>query len=148
MVCDIANTTCMDVAIEEHQHVAIDRRATDGTSLDVASRLKHFPKRRHARLPHEENKAAERNKIARRLRHAVSGWGAISGADHAIASVGPRNETRAIRLTSTLRVNSGTGCDRINADGQPMTSRARRSPPAAERSPVAAASICAARRGT
>jgi hypothetical protein len=76
MVRDIANTTCMDVAIEEHQHIAIDRRAANGASLDVASLLKHFLKHRHVtRLCHEENKAAERNIIARRLRHAVSGWG-------------------------------------------------------------------------
>jgi hypothetical protein len=43
------------LAGEEHQHVAIDRRATDGASLDVASRLEHFPKHRHAtNLCHEE----------------------------------------------------------------------------------------------
>jgi len=76
MVRDIATTTCVDVAIEEHQYVAIDRRAADGASLDVTSRLKRFPKRRHATRPcPEENKAAERNMIARRLRHARSGWG-------------------------------------------------------------------------
>jgi hypothetical protein len=66
MVGDIANTTCVDtvLASEEHQHVAIDRRAADGAALNVASGLVHFPKRRHARLPHEENKAAERRIIA------------------------------------------------------------------------------------
>ncbi len=51
MVRDIANTTCMDVAIEEHQHVTIDRRASDSASFDVTSRLRYFPKRPHARLP-------------------------------------------------------------------------------------------------
>jgi hypothetical protein len=92
MVGDIANTTCVDVAIEEHQYVAIDRRTAAGASLAVTSRLKRFPKRRHAaRLCPEENKAAERNKIAGRLRHAVSGWGAISGVDHAIAIARCRN---------------------------------------------------------
>jgi hypothetical protein len=48
MVGDIADATWVDVAIEEHQYVAIDRRTADGASLDVASRLKRFPKRRHA----------------------------------------------------------------------------------------------------
>jgi hypothetical protein len=57
MVGDIANTTCVDVAIEEHQYVAIDRRTADGASLDVTSRLRHFPKRRHARPPYEENRS-------------------------------------------------------------------------------------------
>jgi hypothetical protein len=98
MVGDIANTTCVDaiLASEEHQYVAIDRRAADGAALDVALGLEHFPKRRHARLPHEENKAAGRNIIARRLRHAGSGWGTISGADHAIAFALRRNETRSL----------------------------------------------------
>jgi hypothetical protein len=49
------------LAFEEHQYVAIDRPTADGASLDLRSRLKHFPKRRHARPPHEENKAAERS---------------------------------------------------------------------------------------
>jgi hypothetical protein len=59
MVSDISNATCVDVGLagEEHQYVAIDRRTTDGASLDVTSRLKHFPKRRHARLPHEERQS-------------------------------------------------------------------------------------------
>jgi hypothetical protein len=109
MVGDIADATWVDVAIEEHQYVAIDRRTADGASLAVTSRLKRFPKRRHARLPHEENKAAERNMIARRPRHAVSGWGAeISGADTIIALALRRNEIRPLRLMPTLRVNSGT----------------------------------------
>jgi hypothetical protein len=87
MVGDIANTTCVDavLASEKHQYVAIDRRTADGASLDVTSRLKHFPKRRHARPPHEENEArrAEYNRPA-----ASPCWvrmGTISGADHAIA---------------------------------------------------------------
>jgi hypothetical protein len=73
MVGDIANTTCVDavLASEEHQYVAIDRRTADGPALDVASRLECFLKHRHAtRLSLEENKAAERSIIARRLRHA------------------------------------------------------------------------------
>src|SRR5664279_2148378 len=59
----------------------------------------------------QKNKAAERNIIARRLRHAGFGWGAISGADHAIAFALRRNETRSLSLMSPPRVNSGTGCD-------------------------------------
>jgi hypothetical protein len=78
MVGHIADATCVDVAIEEHQYVAIDRRAADGASLDVASRLKRFPKRRHARLPHEENEAARRSMNADGF--AMLGPGAISGA--------------------------------------------------------------------
>jgi hypothetical protein len=105
MVRDIANTTCVDVAIEEHRYVAIDRRTADGASLAVTSRLKRFPKRRHAtRLCPEENKAAERNMIARRLRHARSGWGAISGAGTLIAFALRRNESRALRLMPALRL--------------------------------------------
>ena len=100
MVRDIANTTCVDAAIEEHQDIAIDRRAADGAALDVMSLLKRFPKRRHALPPslgHEENKAVGRNMIARRLRHAGSGWGAaISGADTLIALALCRNETRSL----------------------------------------------------
>jgi hypothetical protein len=56
MVGDIANTTCVDavLASEEHQHVAIDRRAADGAAFDVASGLEYFLKRRHAAgLSHE-----------------------------------------------------------------------------------------------
>jgi hypothetical protein len=98
----------MDVAVEKRQHVAIDRRAGDGTSLDVASRLRYFLKRRHARLPHEGNKAAERNMIARRLRHAWSGSSAISGGNHAIAFAFHRNFYRWLSLMPALRVNSGT----------------------------------------
>jgi hypothetical protein len=113
MVRDIADAACVNAAIEEHQYVAIDRRAADCAALDVASRLRQFPKRRHAtRLYHEENKAAERNIIARRLRHAGSGWGGISGVDHAIAFARCRNETRPLRLMPTLQVNSGTGKQR------------------------------------
>jgi hypothetical protein len=50
MVRYIANTTCVDkvLASEEHQHVAIDRRAADGAALEVASGLEYLPKRRHA----------------------------------------------------------------------------------------------------
>jgi hypothetical protein len=63
------------LASEEHQYVAIDRRTADGAALDVASGLECFLKHRHAtRLSLEENKAAERSIIARRLRHAGSGW--------------------------------------------------------------------------
>src|ERR1700722_3591816 len=61
LVGDIANTTCVDVAIEEHQYVAIDRRAAAGAALDVASGLEYLLERRHARLPPEENEAARRN---------------------------------------------------------------------------------------
>jgi hypothetical protein len=78
MISDIANTTCVDaiLAHEEHQYVAIDRCAAAGAALDVTLGLEFFLKHRHAtRLCHEENKAAERNIIARRLRHAGSGWG-------------------------------------------------------------------------
>jgi hypothetical protein len=44
----------------------------------------------------ENNKAAERSMIARRLRHAGSGWAAISGTDDAIAIVGYRNQTHSL----------------------------------------------------
>jgi hypothetical protein len=40
---------------EEHQYIAIDHRAASGAPL-VTWRLKHFPKRLHARLPHGETK--------------------------------------------------------------------------------------------
>jgi hypothetical protein len=50
------------LASEEHQYVAIDRRAADGAALDVASGLECFLKHRHAiRLSLEENKAAWRS---------------------------------------------------------------------------------------
>ena len=49
------------LAHEEQRCIAIDRRAADGASLNITSRLKRFPKCRHARLSHEQNEGAERN---------------------------------------------------------------------------------------
>jgi hypothetical protein len=91
LVGDIANTTCVDVAIEEHQYVAIDRRAAAGAALDVASGLEYLLERRHARLPPEENEGAKRG-------FAMLGPDgvAISGADYAIAFALRGNETRSL----------------------------------------------------
>jgi hypothetical protein len=66
-------------ACEEHQYVAVDRRAADSAALDVTPRLKHFPKRRHARLPHKENKAAGRSMTPAALPCWVR-MGTMSGA--------------------------------------------------------------------
>jgi hypothetical protein len=110
MVSDISNATCVDAVLagEEHQYVAIDRRTADGASLDVTSRLKHFPKRRHARLPHEENKAAGRSMTPAAF--------AMLGPDSKISGCGSRYRFRAtpqrnslVKLNAVPRVNSGTG---------------------------------------
>jgi hypothetical protein len=81
----------VDVAIEEHQYVAIDRRAAAGAALDVASGLEYLLERRHARLPPEENEGAKRG-------FAMLGPDgvAISGADYAIAFALRGNETRSL----------------------------------------------------
>jgi hypothetical protein len=52
---DIADTTAVDALLagEVRQYIAIDRCMADHASLDVASRLEYFLKRRHAaRLSH------------------------------------------------------------------------------------------------
>jgi hypothetical protein len=97
MVRDITNATWVDAILthEEPQYIAIDLRTGDGAALCVAS---GFLKHRHAaRLRHEEEKAVERNIIARRLRHAGSGWGGNIRCPHAIASASRCNETRSLR---------------------------------------------------
>jgi hypothetical protein len=93
MVRDIANTTCVDVAIEEHQYVAIDRCAAAGAALDVTLGLEFFLKHR----PMSRGKQSRRAEYNRPT--ASPRWvrmGTISGADTSTALVLRRNETRAL----------------------------------------------------
>jgi len=101
MVGGVTNATWVDAILthEEHQYIAIDRRTGDGTALDVTSLLKCFAKRRYTRLPHEENKAAERNMIARRLRHARSGWGNIR-CRYVYCTDGPPQRISLVKLNA------------------------------------------------
>ena len=111
MVGDVANTTFVNAVMagEEHQHVAIDRRAANGASLDVASRLVHFPKHRHpSSLCHEEK--SRRVEYNRPTLSPCWFRGAISG-NQAIALARCRKETCSLSLMSALRVNSGTGAE-------------------------------------
>jgi hypothetical protein len=88
------------LASEEHQYVAIDRRAADSASLDVTSRLKYFLKGRHARLPHEENKS-------RRAEYDAGGF-AVLGPDSKISGCGSCYRFRATpQRNSLVKLNAG-----------------------------------------
>jgi hypothetical protein len=57
----------------------------------------------------QDNRAAGRNIVDRRLRRGGSGHEEIIRCADAIVSRGECNETRSLSLMSRLRVNSGTG---------------------------------------
>jgi hypothetical protein len=113
MVRDIANTTCVDVAIEEHRYVAIDRRAADGASLAVTSRLKRLPKRRHARLHHEENEAARRSMNAGGFAMQGPDGGQYPVQIRLLHSRAPPQRKSRVKIDAGAAVNSGTGCNGV-----------------------------------
>ena len=95
------------LAHEEHQYVAIDRCAADGAALDIALGLEYFLKHRHAtRLCHEENKAAERNMVARRLCHAGSGWGRQYPVQIRYCTGAPSQRNSLVKLSSVNKALS------------------------------------------